>query len=260
VRPSRRYTGEPRTDLTGLEVGRLTVITWVPTVESLAHWLCQCSCGRRSIVKCDHLTRQTVKSCGCLRFEPPHNKTHGSSNSRLYRVWSEMKRRCYDPRRQGYENYGGRGIQMCPEWKAGFADFKDWAIAAGYRTGLTIDRIDVNGNYAPENCRWVTCKENVRNRRITRRVTVSGVEMSLGEAAEKYGVPYNRLKARLYMGYSPEDAVRPETDPLRRRSRGTSAMLAAATPETRAKGHALRWRKAGAQDIKEAVAPSLDAD
>lgn len=228
-------------DLTyeGRTFGRLTVITWVPSYERRTHWLCVCSCGERTIVCQDRLGTKT-KSCGCLRKEPYAYK-HGDKGTRLYGIWQGMKKRCYQVGSVNYHNYGGRGIVMCDEWRDDYRQFKAWALLNGYDEGLQIDRIDNNANYAPVNCRWVTRLQNNRNRRNTFMLTVHGEEMCLSAAARKYGISYNRLKARIYAGYTPEDAIREGVDPLGRRANGLAAMNNAekpAPPLPKAKGGA----------------------
>lgn len=206
----------------GQEFGRLTVITWIPTHHRRPHWLCQCSCGERTIVCVDRLKTGKTKSCGCLRKEPYALK-HGDNGSRLYSIWANMKKRCYQVNAINYANYGGRGIVLCNEWRDDYRAFKAWSLANGYEEGLSIDRIDNNGIYCPENCRWVTRVENNRNRRNTRMIVVHGERMALSVAAKKYGISYGRLKFRIYQGYAPEDAVKPGIDPLDRRAIGLAA-------------------------------------
>jgi len=151
-------------DITGQKVGRLTVLSDTGK-NSGSHtiWLCRCDCGQLTEVRSDRLRSSHTKSCGCLRKEIKHGDSCGGKKSRLYGIWDSMKLRCFNPKQQGYKYYGGKGIKVCDEWKNSYLTFKAWALANGYQDNLTIDRIDSDGNYCPENCRWLTLAENVRN-------------------------------------------------------------------------------------------------
>lgn len=169
-------------DLTGEKFGRLTVIKRAEDVISdkgvrTKCWECICDCGNKVIVRQAGLRRGTTKSCGCLHREITGNmsRKHGLSNNcgRLYPLWKSIKYRCYCKTSKDYKNYGARGIVMCDEWKNDFKSFYDWAISNGYNEEktdkglniLTIDRIDVNGNYEPSNCRFITNAEQAKNKR-----------------------------------------------------------------------------------------------
>lgn len=156
-------------DLTGQRFGRLVAIEKERTVGGRAFWKCKCDCGEEKTVSSNHLRMGTVQSCGCLNAElcreriAKINTTHGKSNTRLYRIWAGMLRRCFNARADNYEYYGARGITVCDEWKNSFQTFYDWSMVNGYADNLSIDREDVNGNYEPTNCRWVTMKEQNYN-------------------------------------------------------------------------------------------------
>lgn len=171
-------------DLTGQKFGRWTVLERAEPKYNKkgcaeGRWKCRCDCGTERIVLQASLVRGRSQSCGCLNKEITSSifKKHGHSHSgcSLYSVWNSIKNRCYCQSSSDYENYGGRGIAVCDEWLHDFEKFYDWAIKNGYRDEkgnnginiLTIDRIDVNGNYEPSNCRWMTNKIQAKNRRAT---------------------------------------------------------------------------------------------
>lgn len=181
--------------------GSLTVISLVeefryPNGERDCRWLCHCDCGNEIVVCGKNLRSGHTKSCGCLRravSRDSHTK-HGMENTRLYSIWESMKQRCTNPNTAHYKNYGGRGICVCDAWLYSFPLFAEWALSNGYDDTLTLDRIDVNGNYEPENCAWATWDEQCYNKRNTLYVTISGVDYTLKQLSDKTGIDRDRLR------------------------------------------------------------------
>lgn len=186
-------------DLTGQKFGRLTVMGISKKYKSgkrqRYYWACICDCGNKKDVRTDCLTKGLVKSCGCLKKEQDRTNLtkfhrHKLSHTNLWCVYYDMKARCYNPKDSHYFNYGGRGIQICNEWLNSFDSFVKWSLANGYSDHLQIDRIDNNGDYEPSNCRWVTCKENCRNRSTNVLIPYEDGYITLAEYAEVLGIPY----------------------------------------------------------------------
>ena len=171
------------------------------------YWFCQCSCGNLVSVRNDLLGIKT-NSCGCLKLEQNKKNlgryTTGESHSRLASIWYHMKGRCEKPSDTNYRHYGARGITVCEEWKSDFLSFKKWSIENGYNDKLTIDRIDVNGNYEPSNCRWLNLQDQLNNKRNTLWVLHNGERKSLMQAykEENPDITYQTAKTRYHQGYT----------------------------------------------------------
>lgn len=161
-------------DLTGQRFNRLTVIGHAG-VDNRRHtlWHCRCDCGREVITTGQKLKSGNTKSCGCLRVEVARSLhfVHGGKGTRLYNIWKGAKQRCRNPKATDYELYGGRGIIFSEVWDD-FKAFKAWAESSGYSDELTLDRIDPNGNYSPDNCRWVTWADQRHNQRRSKGVVL----------------------------------------------------------------------------------------
>lgn len=191
--------------LIGKKYGRLTILKYIYKGRHKAYFLCQCECGNKKVIEATSVKNGYVKSCGCLhqeqlKIQKPRT-THGKCRTRIYRIWSGMKDRCYNQNYFQYYLYGGKGIKVCNEWldkKTGFVNFYEWAINNGYKDNLSIDRIDGNKNYEPSNCRWVTQKEQCRNICTNINITYNGETHCLTEWAEilniKFGTLYWRYK------------------------------------------------------------------
>lgn len=192
-------------NIEGQRFGRLVALERYGVTETrYVLWLCKCDCGNEVAIRGDHLRKGRRVSCGCK-----WKKDNGDGRTKhpLYGVWCGIKRRCKDKRRKDYKNYGGRGIKVCKEWIEDPFSFYNWAENNGYKEGLTIDRIDVDGNYCPGNCRWVTRKENCRNtRRPKKYIEYKGTIKTLGEWADELGISYDTLLGRLREGWSVERA------------------------------------------------------
>lgn len=165
-------------DLTGQRFGRLTVVHDTrKRRQSYVVWLCRCDCGGITEVTSGNLRGGITRSCGCLHAEASLENikgvrpkpVHGLSNHRLHRIWHGMKTRCYNPNNKDFKDYGARGIKICSAWLSDFQAFYEWAVNNGYEESLTIDRIDVNGDYEPGNCKWATRAEQSRNQRRTKK-------------------------------------------------------------------------------------------
>lgn len=202
-------------DLTGMRFNRLIVLKRDETKKNRVYWICKCDCGSIKSIMSKHLISGKVKSCGCLHIESikKSNKKHGMCKTRIYRIWTNIKYGCYNPNFNGYKYYGGRGIEMCSEWKHDFNAFYRWSIRHGYTNTLSIDRINVNGDYNPSNCRWVTVKEQQNNKRNNHTLTYNNKTHTLSEWAEITGLTPNCIFHRVERGWTPEQILTTPTKP-----------------------------------------------
>jgi len=195
-------------DLTGKRFGRLTVVSRAENNKrGEVQWLCKCDCGNETITRGNSLTMGRVKSCGCYARENHIKITHGKSKTPLHKTWINIKQRTENHNSPDYHHYGGRGITMCDEWKASFQSFYDWAMRNGYKTGLTIDRIDNNSGYRPDNCRWVSRKLQTNNCRRNILITLNGETKTLSQWAELYNINDRTVSYRLRRGWDEKAAL-----------------------------------------------------
>lgn len=228
-------------DLTGQRFGRLKAIEYSHTESGRAFWKCRCDCGNIVIRRGKDILSGNTKSCGCLNTEQRKermkevgkkywenglvkarkaenhgNYVHGHSNTRLYHIWISMKQRCLNSNNRAYKDYGGRGITIYEEWENSFQVFYDWSMANGYSDNLSIDRIDNDKGYSPDNCRWVTIKKQQNNKRSNRIIEYKGESKTIQQWANEKGMNFTTLKNRIDHGWSIEKAL--ET-PVKRTNR-----------------------------------------
>jgi len=195
-------------DLTGRRFGRYVVLGEAPRPASRRAflWLCRCDCGNERAVRTVPLTSGTSRSCGCLMRDlcAARNKRHGRVNTGEYHVWVSMKQRCNTPHHKSFARYGGRGIVVCERW----ADFRNFIADMGERPSEDhlLERIDNDGPYSPENCRWATAKEQQRNMRTNHHYTFNGKTLTLPEWEEETGICEGTLFCRLTNGWSEAEA------------------------------------------------------
>lgn len=193
-------------DLTGNRYDMLYVVRRVENSnDGYVQYLCLCDCGNEKIVKANNLSNGNTHSCGCLKKKIMAEKQfkHGATGGRhgkqdrLYTIWCGMNSRCYSPSATEYENYGGRGITVCNEWRNDFLVFREWALKNGYTQTLTIDRIDNDGNYEPSNCRWIALKDQMNNKRNNHIIEYAGQSKTITEWAEQLGIHRKTLSDRI---------------------------------------------------------------
>ena len=190
-------------DLTGQRFGSLLVVERRGSdSKGQALWLCRCDCGTEKIIR-GHDLKGGVKSCGCSRIKSTGLYKHGLSNTKLHGIWRGIKDRCYNKNNKNYSTYGARGIKMCDEWLNDFVKFYEWANQNGYKEGLTIDRIDRNGDYCPDNCRWATWTQQANNTSKNIHVTINGETKTVPEWSRALGLNYRSVRTRITKGMDP---------------------------------------------------------
>lgn len=208
----------------GLKVGRLTLqykVKWKPRTCYVIGWHCKCDCGNELNVRTNSIGHPTV-SCGCYNNDRIHEHKYadrdnikGTPYYHLYRVFCAMQDRCYSVSAKDYPNYGGRGIQICDKWHNNYLVFKKWALSTGYDyhkkgSEQSLDRIDVNKNYSPDNCRWVNMKVQANNKTNTVRITYKGETRTITGWAEYLGIDRDLINSRYKEGYRDYDLFRPK--------------------------------------------------
>ena len=196
--------------LVGEKFNKLTVLGLHHTTRHHNFYECKCDCGNYKIVRQQHLLNGNIKSCGCYNRQRASQalknnqlgRTHGSANTRIYKIWLAMKSRVYNPNRRGYKNYGGREIKICDEW-LNFENFYQWSVHNGYNDRLSIDRINTNGDYCPDNCRWATVEVQQNNRRNNHFIEWDGKTYTLAQFSRHFNIPQSTLWARLKRGEKP---------------------------------------------------------
>jgi hypothetical protein len=202
--------------LIGMKFGHLLVESEAETKRhpkgTIIQWNCICDCGNIRIVSTGKLTQGRQVSCGCYNREQVYKAiskaktTHGLSKHRLYAVWNSMKHRCYNPKNSAYERYGGRGIYVCDRWKESFRNFL-YDMEKFFQEGLTIERINNNGPYSPDNCKWIPLNDQTKNRRSTIYLELNGKKICLTDWADSLGISAKLIRERLNHGWSIEEAL-----------------------------------------------------
>lgn len=211
-------------DLSGQRFGRWIVLGPSATrIDGRESWLCRCDCGTVRVVLGKSLKSGRSKSCGCisrekasLRMTVKHQESgfDGRGRTRLYRIWIDIKRRCQDPRHLNYLKYGARGIGVCQEWSISFDSFREWSVCHGYSDQMTIDRIDNEKGYSPENCRWVTMRVQCNNKRNNNLIEFKGKVHTLSQWAEITGINRSTISRRICkLGWPVERAL---TEPVKK--------------------------------------------
>ena len=187
----------------GNKYNRLTVIEYDFTNKHhVKYYKCKCDCGELKSIRMTSITSGSTKSCGCLNEElkrqrKPRFKHGFAKKEALYNTWLNMRRRCYDIKNNRYENYGGRGIRVCEDWNKEYIPFRDWAYSNGYKEGLTIDRVDVNGNYEPKNCRWADVYIQQNNTTRNKYIEYKQMKLTISEWSRYFGLSVSCFTGRL---------------------------------------------------------------
>jgi hypothetical protein len=194
-------------DLTGQKFNKLTVLKLDLTKTNRPYWVCRCDCGNMVSVRADLLKSGNTKACGCLYNK--HNQALQGNHSRIYSIYHDIKKRCYNPKSKSYKYYGAKGITMCDEWlgEKGFENFYKWSLSHGYSDLLSIDRIDPSLPYSPDNCRWVKWGVQANNKSNNLKITYNGQTQSLAAWCRELNLNYSKVRQRIYHGKPFELAI-----------------------------------------------------
>lgn len=206
-------------DLTNQRFGRLVVIKELPPFRDKAnrkyrYWECKCDCGNTTKATTQNLKGNHVKSCGCYQKETAgqHTRKHGYRKTRLYSIYNGMKQRCNNPNHREYSSYGGRGICVFDEWnkKDGLKAFAEWALNNGYKDNLTLERVDVDGNYEPSNCTWIPKPKQNANTTRTVLINYNGETLHMAEFCRRNNLDHRVVSRALKKGKTIEEIIRKE--------------------------------------------------
>lgn len=210
-------------DISGQKFGKLTAIKCVEKANYTSKWLCKCDCGNDKITRIDSLLSGRCRSCGCLNQNRKckHGGAKNGKTERLYHVWQDMKNRCYNKNIKHFDRYGGRGITVCEEWLRDYGKFREWAINNGYDENAnhgecTLDRINNNIGYSPENCRWVSMSIQDNNRSTNKYYEYSGESHTISDWCRKLGLNCRLVESRIERGWTFIEAITVEKNPCRK--------------------------------------------
>lgn len=197
-----------RKDLVGKRFGRLVVIKRLGFINRQTYYECKCDCGNIVKVTSSNLTKGNSTSCGCYAKElaSQRQSIHKMSNTRLYKIWEGIKQRCYNSHTKQFKYYGAKGISLCDEWFS-FENFKNWSLRNGYQDNLSIDRIDFNGNYCPNNCRWTNKAIQANNTKTNIFITYKGQTETIANWSRKTNIKAATIYWRYHNGWSIEDCL-----------------------------------------------------
>lgn len=205
-------------DITGKRFNKLTVVSLHKKENGKVTWKCICDCGNITYVRGGNLKSGAVKSCGCINHIPK-NRTHGESQTPLYRHWRAMKYRCESPNSHAYKWYGAKGVKVCDEWQT-YEGFKKWVEETRPHESYTVERIDVNGDYSPQNCTWIPLSKQPNNRTMNVQITYQGKTMNLSEWCTELHLDYKLIHNRIHkLGWTFEKAVNTPVDTTKRNKR-----------------------------------------